>query len=292
MGGCFTQITRPGEWCISPLGLSLAAGAETPPRSPKPHPLMGHESYSGGLVLRWELSGRHLGLSAQKPCVCEAGANGSSALSHGRGSNSTSRSHLLPSRPCPPPVFPRLPSCSQSAFGPVESDLSLSIRSVFREFCSRFWAACNSRTSRQREEKSQCTPPPPSPENLPRRACCIPKRDPIVCCWTWGALILTRVLPGVQCDVERKRLAFLSYPPTTANTLKLQLTKWDHSAQLFRLELPSAADCPTKNSLRNWQAIPQTLLWQKLPKRTQATAHFNLVIVPKRYKFFLKCPGL
>ena len=27
-----------------------------PPRPPKPHPLMGHESYSGGLVLRafWE----------------------------------------------------------------------------------------------------------------------------------------------------------------------------------------------------------------------------------------------
>ena len=89
----------------------------------------------------------------------EAGAKSSSALSHGQGSNSTSR-YLLPQRPCPPPVFPRLPSCSQSAFGPVESDLSLSIRSVFREFCCCFWAAYNSRTSRQREEKSQCTPHP------------------------------------------------------------------------------------------------------------------------------------
>ena len=135
-------------------------------------------------VLCWELSGRHLGLNAQKPCVWEAGANSSSALSHGQGSNSTSRSHLLPQRPCPPPVFPRLPSCSQSAFGPVESDLSLSIRSVFREFCCCFWAAYNSRTSRQREEKITVHPPP-QPENLPRRACCIPKWDPIVQCWTW-----------------------------------------------------------------------------------------------------------
>ena len=145
---CFTQITWPGKRHSSPPGLSLAAGTDITPQASSSD---GAKSYSHAENF---LGGTSACLSAEAMCVEGLTATAPLSRTRAAGVRTAPNSHTFSSTgPHLSTVFPGLPACSKTAFRPIESDLSLSLRSVFREFCCRFWAAYNSRTSRQREEK-------------------------------------------------------------------------------------------------------------------------------------------
>lgn len=168
----------------------------------------------------------------ESSCLCsQAKAGVSGRLSH------PLQSHLVP-------VPLGLLYC-KSLWGPIESNLSSSVRLVCRESCCS-WAAYHSRLPADTQESwGHVLSQEPS-----MRGPLHSQPGPIVRHLTRRALILTLVLPGIQCEVETKKST--SFTSThCANTLKLRLMDLTAEHNSFR-GIPVGAHGPL---LRTFSAL-------------------------------------